>query len=245
MSNDDDNANSAKKRKAYSVGYGKPPAQHQWKKGQSGNPDGRPKGRKSLAQFVRDEGHEEASYKDGDIVKTTLKAVLVSKTLHQKAMKGDLKAIELLFMIDRSIQNDDVPKPSEDLPAEDRAILARATARRGWTVEDQPVADWSPPSPGELRCTIFTDGSLTFDLMPFDEVAAAELVAAVDAWIEGQADGFEVDDLSDFIFVWIKRQWAPPAPPRELHRLAIRETVTNILTKGDGTVIISHAGDLA
>lgn len=32
----------------YDVGYGKPPKCNQWKKGQSGNPDGRPKKRRDL-----------------------------------------------------------------------------------------------------------------------------------------------------------------------------------------------------
>ena len=41
--NNDDNNNSPVKDKDYEVGYGKPPKSGQFKKGQSGNPMGRPK----------------------------------------------------------------------------------------------------------------------------------------------------------------------------------------------------------
>ena len=35
---------AAKKSPQYDIGYGKPPDKHRFKKGQSGNPGGRPKG---------------------------------------------------------------------------------------------------------------------------------------------------------------------------------------------------------
>lgn len=38
----------------YDVGYGKPPKEHQFKPGQSGNPTGRPKKQPSMASMIRD-----------------------------------------------------------------------------------------------------------------------------------------------------------------------------------------------
>ena len=39
----------------YEIGYGRPPKHTQFKKGQSGNPEGRPKGIKSLSTELDDE----------------------------------------------------------------------------------------------------------------------------------------------------------------------------------------------
>lgn len=49
MSSDNDNQES----KGYLVGYGKPPAEHRFKKGVSGNPHGRPKGSRKKARPLR------------------------------------------------------------------------------------------------------------------------------------------------------------------------------------------------
>ena len=39
---------------SYTVGYGKPPKQHQYRPGQSGNSKGRPKGAKSTSTLLRE-----------------------------------------------------------------------------------------------------------------------------------------------------------------------------------------------
>lgn len=245
--NNDDSSIPSKTPKDYPVGYRKPPVKYQFKAGHTVKSPGRPKGSLSFKAMLRKEGHEEVSYKDGDTIKKAPKIVVVIKSVFQKAMKGDVKATELIFSVDRS--NPDEPETSkhdEAMPADDYAILKRVGDKRGWTVEERPADDdWSPLVTGELRYRLSVDGTLTFELMPFTETVAAALVEAVDQWVDDQAEGLLAEDLIEFIFDWIKRLWAPSAPALEPHRFAVREMVTSILTKADGTVIVSHAGDLA
>ena len=84
----------------YQVGKGKPPEEHQWKKGQpSPNPKGRPKGssrqtqlQKLLKKRVWVRGP------DGRMVRKTLQEVIDHK-LVEAAANGDLKAIKLIHEI--------------------------------------------------------------------------------------------------------------------------------------------------
>ena len=89
----------------YEVGYAKPPKGTQFKKGQSGNPDGRPKGSKnkpkpvttkSFNKIILDEAYREIPVNDaaGSITMPILQAGLRSMTV--KAARGDHRSLKLL-----------------------------------------------------------------------------------------------------------------------------------------------------
>ena len=80
----------------YEVGYAKPPKQHQFLKGKSGNPSGRPKGAKGfraaaleiIAESVRVRGP------NGAIEMSNSEAIV--RVAMKKALSGDLRAMQLV-----------------------------------------------------------------------------------------------------------------------------------------------------
>ena len=76
----------------YPVGYKRPPVHTRFKPGRSGNPMGRPKGRKSFPRVFEDILNEKVTVRHGDEVRKASPKEVMSRTVIQKAMKGDLKA---------------------------------------------------------------------------------------------------------------------------------------------------------
>jgi hypothetical protein len=104
------------------VGYGKPPKHSRFKPGQSGNPNGRPKGCRNFKTDVHETLQTPVKINKGGRVSkmTTQRASL--ETLRAKALRGDQRALEQLL---RLSERYDEPKTSGDSPLEpsDQAIL--------------------------------------------------------------------------------------------------------------------------
>jgi hypothetical protein len=81
----------------YAVGYGKPPASTQFRKGQSGNRTGRPKGTNNLKTDLLEELREKVTLKEGERTKKITKQKAIVKTLFAKALKGDPRAATTLI----------------------------------------------------------------------------------------------------------------------------------------------------
>ena len=111
----------------FSVGYKKPPKHHQFKKGQSGNPQGRPKGHRNFATDVQEELQELILVTEGQQVHTiTKQRALVKRTMEQ-ALKGDLRAIEVMTKwYQRYLADEGQVVDSTDISPTDQAILQRA-----------------------------------------------------------------------------------------------------------------------
>jgi len=87
----------------YQVGYGKPPLHSRFKRGQSGNPRGRPPGAKNLTSLLTEALNEPVVIaEDGGRRKISKREAIV-KQLVNKSAKGDWRAVKLLLDILQAI----------------------------------------------------------------------------------------------------------------------------------------------
>lgn len=103
----------------YNVGYGKPPKHSQFKKGQSGNPKGRPKGVKNIATDIKEELEEFVHITEGNQTKTVTKQRVLIKALLAKASKGDVRAAQTLLSLKASVDQTDQEKNTDAWFTED------------------------------------------------------------------------------------------------------------------------------
>src|SRR5258706_8730777 len=89
----------------YEVGYGKPPKKHRFKKGQSGNRAGRPRGKKSYVMYLREEYEAEVEVKEnGETKKIPNLQALAKQTANEsfKNIRVREKALDRLEQDDLS-----------------------------------------------------------------------------------------------------------------------------------------------
>jgi hypothetical protein len=89
----------------YEIGYGRPPKIGRFKKGQSGNPKGRPKGVRNFQMEVADILRSRVTVTEAGKPKSigTVEAALMR--LKEKALKGDQRALEALLAYAQEISS--------------------------------------------------------------------------------------------------------------------------------------------
>lgn len=81
------------------VGYQKPPEHSRFKKGQSGNLKGRPRGTKNLKTDLREELRETIMVREGERTLRISKQRAIVKSLIAKTLKGDARAAAVLLSL--------------------------------------------------------------------------------------------------------------------------------------------------
>ena len=89
----------------YEVGYGKPPRHTRFKKGQSGNPRGRPSGSKNLKTLLNEALNERVVVaEEGGRRKITKREAIVTQLVNRSA-SADFRAIKILLDMVRDIES--------------------------------------------------------------------------------------------------------------------------------------------
>ena len=81
------------------TGYKRPPKEHQFKPGQSGNPRGRPKGAPGLRTILETELKQKVRFTHNDKIVSFSKLQVIVKRMVDKAFNGDQRAIEQLISL--------------------------------------------------------------------------------------------------------------------------------------------------
>ena len=116
----------------YEVGYGKPPRNTQFKKGQSGNPRGRPSGSKNLATLVTEALNEPVIIAENGGRRKISKREAIIKQLVNRSAKADWRAIKILLDILREIEGRVEPEAAESsFSAADEKVIEQMKARLG------------------------------------------------------------------------------------------------------------------
>jgi hypothetical protein len=109
----------------FEVGFGKPPKRSQFKKGQSGNPKGRPKGSQNMATIFEKIVRQKVTITENGRSRVVSKAEAMFLQMVNKGLKGDVSAIhEIRYWSQRF----------EDFAKE-------VMPNRAWHEDDQVVMD--------------------------------------------------------------------------------------------------------
>jgi hypothetical protein len=115
----------------YEVGYGKPPRHTRFPKGRSGNPAGRPRGKKNLATLLSDALDQKIIVVESGRRKKISKREAIVTQLVNKSASADLKATQIVLAMLRDVETraDSGCADIGSLTEADRQIIQRIQAR--------------------------------------------------------------------------------------------------------------------
>jgi hypothetical protein len=105
-------------------GFGRPPNVTRFKKGQSGNPGGRPKGTRNLKTDLASLLQKRVPIREDGELRHVSRQEAMLLTLYAKAVQGDTKASGQLFGMLAKLENQGTASSQPDVVTEnDRAIV--------------------------------------------------------------------------------------------------------------------------
>lgn len=126
-------------------GYGRPPVQYQFKKGQSGNSKGRPKGAKNFATALSAELNGQMVVSENGKRRKISRRQVIAKQLVNRAVTGDHKALPILFNETRALETAPPPAAAVALVRpEDQAVM-KGILERLRSADESRRASEGPP----------------------------------------------------------------------------------------------------
>ena len=110
-------------------GYGKPPRHSQFKKGQSGNPKGRPKGSRNFSTDLKETLEKLIRITDHGKPRTVSTQLAALMRLREQALGGDVRALDRLLEYARHYNDDEMAEAAPRLSATDAEILEAHDAK--------------------------------------------------------------------------------------------------------------------
>jgi hypothetical protein len=118
----------------YEVGYGKPPRNTRFKKGQSGNPAGRARGTQNLKTLLIDTLNEPVVVTENGGRRTISKRQAIIKQLVNQSANGDWRAVKLLLDMLHETEGGSEPETAESpFDTADEKVIERLKARLNGT----------------------------------------------------------------------------------------------------------------
>jgi hypothetical protein len=112
------------------VGYGRSPRHTRFKKGQSGNPKGRPGSAKNLSTLLCEALNERVIIAENGGRREISKRQAIIKQIVNQSAKGDWRTAKLLFDILQDIESRTEPETSESLfGSADEKVIEQLKAR--------------------------------------------------------------------------------------------------------------------
>ena len=101
---------------AYDVGYGKPPRHTRFKKGVSGNPNGRPKKSRNLKSILQEHLDSPVIYRGPEGQKRITTREGIVKRLIDSGLKGNLQALKKLLELDEQVWAENITTADDGSP---------------------------------------------------------------------------------------------------------------------------------
>lgn len=116
---------------SYDVGFGKPPKHSRFRKGISGNPNGRPKGKRNFITILTKVLNETIVIEENGVRRSVTKLEAALSKLANQAVSGDAGALKLLSTLARSVAERADEPAERELTVDDLKIVQRFLQREG------------------------------------------------------------------------------------------------------------------